>query len=526
MSSRVTAGSGMRMLLLVFDGVGEQHVVDATLHRLRLCRIAIPRQAVQLRLDLPWVRRKQQDAAADLDRFGNRVGHEQHREVRVVPQLQQLVLHLAPRQRIERGERLVHQQDIGLHRHASCDRNALLHPARQRVGKAVGKPGQIHLGDVLERLVLSGLAGEAATRRKGEHDVLRDRLPGQELIELLEDHHPIRPGTGDHPVLQPDFAFHWRHVAADRLEQRRLAASRRSEHNEAICGENLKVDPVRSGDQMVLGLVLKRDAPDVENRRAHGHHSLAATLIAQVCHGRRSRSTLPPETMMPTRMPRTSRVASRRQANGTAAEGSTMIFMRSQIMRMARRMPCSLAVPIASTLARIAASVRGDSVVRRPSAMVVAAGSGSTVPERKLRAASSAFAGSAPKTRIAAALDLTAIDVPDSSPPPPTGAMIASSPGDCSSSSSATVPWPAITSTSSNGCTSIAPVSRRTAAHAASRASMVGAQKRIVAPRRRTFSCLTRGAVSGITTNAGIPRRAAAYATAAPWLPDECVTTP
>ena len=203
-----------------------------------------------------------------------------------------------------------------------------------------------------------------------------------------------------------------------------------------------------------------------------------------------------------------------------------MIFMRSQIMRMARTMPASLAVPIASTLARIAASVRRDSVVRRPSAIVVAAGSASTRPERKLRAASSALAGSAPKTRITGALDLTAIDVPESSPPPPTGAMIASSPGDCSRSSSAAVPCPAMTRTSSNGCTSVAPVSRRTAAHAASRASMVGAQKRIVAPRRRTFSCLTRGAVSGITTNAGIPRRAAAYATAAPWLPDEWVTTP
>jgi len=37
--------------------------------------------------------------------------------------------------------------------------------------------------------------------------------------------------------------------------------------------------------------------------------------------------------------------------------------------------------------------VRGASTVRRPSAMVVAAGSGSTLPLAKLRAASSALAG-------------------------------------------------------------------------------------------------------------------------------------
>jgi len=34
------------------------------------------------------------------------------------------------------------------------------------------------------------------------------------------------------------------------------------------------------------------------------------------------------------------------------------------------------------------------------------------------------------------------------------------------------------------------------------------------------------GASSGITTCAGMPRARAAYASAAPWLPDECVTTP
>ena len=35
-----------------------------------------------------------------------------------------------------------------------------------------------------------------------------------------------------------------------------------------------------------------------------------------------------------------------------------------------------------------------------------------------------------------------------------------------------------------------------------------GAQNRIVAPKRRTFSCFTFGAFSGITTHAGMPRRA------------------
>ena len=53
--------------------------------------------------------------------------------LRVVPQLQQLFLHPAARQRVERRERLVHQQDLRLHRHRARDRDALLHAARQRV---------------------------------------------------------------------------------------------------------------------------------------------------------------------------------------------------------------------------------------------------------------------------------------------------------------------------------------------------------------------------------------------------------
>ena len=44
------------------------------------------------RLDPAGMRRQQQDAVADLDRLGDRVGHEQHGELRLVPQLQQFVL--------------------------------------------------------------------------------------------------------------------------------------------------------------------------------------------------------------------------------------------------------------------------------------------------------------------------------------------------------------------------------------------------------------------------------------------------
>ena len=138
-------------------------------------------------------------------------------------------------------------------------------------------------------------------------------------------------------------------------------------------------------------------------------------------------------------------------ASGTADDGSTTIFIRSQIIRMDMMMPASVASPIEATWARSAASVRGESVVRRPSAIVIVVAAGSTHPDARLRAASSAFAGSAPWTARPGRSDVAAIAVPDRRPPPPTGATIASRSGTSSTSSSAAVPCPAITLASSNG---------------------------------------------------------------------------
>src|SRR5215203_5561604 len=100
---------------LLFHGFGKQHVVDFGLELLGRDSLAVPPGRVQLRLDLPRMGREQEDAVADLDRLGNRVRHEQDGELRLVPELQELVLHLASGKRVERREGLVHQEDVGLH---------------------------------------------------------------------------------------------------------------------------------------------------------------------------------------------------------------------------------------------------------------------------------------------------------------------------------------------------------------------------------------------------------------------------
>ena len=89
--------------------------------------------------------------------------------------------------------------------------------------------------------------------------------------------------------------------------------------------------------------------------------------------------------------------------------------------------------------------------MRRPSAIVRGSFEGWIEPVASERRASSALAGSAPMTRVEGEWPLTARAVPEISPPPPIGAITMSSGPACSSSSSAAVPWPAMTDQSLNG---------------------------------------------------------------------------
>ena len=62
----------------------------------------------------------------------------------VLPDPLQLEVHALARQRIERAERLVHQQDLRIARQRPADAGALLHAAGQLVGISVAefaKPG-------------------------------------------------------------------------------------------------------------------------------------------------------------------------------------------------------------------------------------------------------------------------------------------------------------------------------------------------------------------------------------------------
>ena len=251
--------------------------------------------------------------------------------------------------------------------------------------------------------------------------------------------------------------------------------------------------------------------------------------IAQGCQGSRSRSTLPPVTMTPTRRPATGQRASSRQASGTAAEGSMTIFIRSHVMRIARTIAVFAAGPERGRRARGSRRERARrrACVRSPSAIVVVGGSGSTGPKRSWRRRR-------PRSRARRRRPRCRARTPSRRSPCPTAARRRRRARHdvevlhvSRASSSAAVPCPAMTSRVVEG------MDHRRAGLALYIGTRGLACRDIGGPEcgssRRSAArspASPVAALSGITTHAGMPRRAPHTRCAAPWLPDECVTTP
>jgi hypothetical protein len=80
----------------------------------------------------PGVRREHQDAVAHQNCFLDVVGHHQHRFDRQPafdPEIDQVGAQRLGGQDVERGKRLVHQQQVGMHHQRAGEADALTHAA-------------------------------------------------------------------------------------------------------------------------------------------------------------------------------------------------------------------------------------------------------------------------------------------------------------------------------------------------------------------------------------------------------------
>ena len=133
--------------------------------------------------------------------------------------------------RVERGERLVHQQHRRVGDEGARDRAALAHAAGELVRKVAAELGE---ADELERGVdpLRGFRGGNAARHQPEADIGLDAHPGEQPA-LLEHHRVLdRPAFG----VDGDGAGGLVIEAGEDAQQRRLSAARRPDDAEELAG--------------------------------------------------------------------------------------------------------------------------------------------------------------------------------------------------------------------------------------------------------------------------------------------------
>ena len=115
---------------------------------------------------------------ADLERFVKIMADEDDGLVQPLLELEQLVLQAITDQRVQSGERLVHQQDIGIGGKGPGEADPLLHAAGKLVRVFVGPGIEVHHGELLGDDPLS-LSAACAAQLEAKADILGDSAPGQ-----------------------------------------------------------------------------------------------------------------------------------------------------------------------------------------------------------------------------------------------------------------------------------------------------------------------------------------------------------
>ncbi|MNI46644.1 hypothetical protein D3C73_1011180 [compost metagenome] len=195
---------------------------------------------------------------------------EQQSEPHLLPKQQQLFLHLAPRQRIERGEGFVHQQDFRLHGQGPGNGHARFHAAREGMRIGIGECRQPDFVQIMQRSLFGILALEGFRRQQREHHVLFDGFPRWQLVKFLKHDDPVRPRRIDAQALQTDFTLDRLDESGCGLEQGRLTASRGPQQDKTVRRVDLETDLMGRSNHPLGRAVLEADVIDRQQRLGCG----------------------------------------------------------------------------------------------------------------------------------------------------------------------------------------------------------------------------------------------------------------
>ncbi len=182
------------------------------------------------------------DAVGEEDRLVDVIGDQHHRLPLRLPDRGDLVLELGAGQRVERRERLVEEEEVGLRRQGACHGDALAHAAGQLRRPAVTGVIEADEGDVaVDPRLARGAALLGEERIDRERDVALDRQPRHQRIGL--EHDPdARRRPVDLPAAEDDAATVGSGQSRDRRDQRRLAGPGEADDGDELALLDLEVD--------------------------------------------------------------------------------------------------------------------------------------------------------------------------------------------------------------------------------------------------------------------------------------------
>src|SRR5439155_13167184 len=125
--------------------------------------------------------------------------------------------------RVERRERLVEQEHLGIRQERAREIDPLLHAAAQLQGIRVLEAGKADELDLLLRALDWLALPHAALGFDAEHDVPEYRAPWQQA-GLLEDHRAVRARRRDAATVEGEAPARDRDEPVDSVEEGRLAA--------------------------------------------------------------------------------------------------------------------------------------------------------------------------------------------------------------------------------------------------------------------------------------------------------------
>ena len=180
-------------------------------------------------------------AVRQIHRLRDIVRHVDHRLAGFPPHVGEQPLHVVARQRVERRERLVHQQHRRIVGQRAGDGDPLLHAAGQMVRERAGELLQLDQAQLFARDFLAFLLGNAL-HFQPERDVAERGAPRKQLGEILEHHAAVHAVAGHRLAADADLARGRRQESGDHVEQRGFAAAGRADDAEKLGSVDIEAD--------------------------------------------------------------------------------------------------------------------------------------------------------------------------------------------------------------------------------------------------------------------------------------------